>query len=92
MGTLSGEATVFSVGSTLNPIALRLARLLWSFGCSECSRVNPIVLRMAKGKNFLLEQEIFSFKSKRFLKGQVFNQGSKLEATKLPPFVKMTEL
>ena len=25
----------------INPTALRTAKILWSFGCSECKRVNP---------------------------------------------------
>ena len=27
----------------VNPIAFRLAKTLWSFGCSECSRVKILV-------------------------------------------------
>ena len=27
-------------GRSLNPIALRMAKTLWSFGHSECNRVN----------------------------------------------------
>ena len=46
----------FSVGEkTLNSIAVRTAKTLWSFGRSECSRI--------KGKNLLLKLQILSFKS-----------------------------
>ena len=46
MGTLSGEAILpfsllpsSSMGSTLNPIALRKAKIVYNFGLSECNRV-----------------------------------------------------
>ena len=29
-----------TASANLNPIALRTAKTLWSFGCSECNRVN----------------------------------------------------
>ena len=28
------------VGTEINPIALRMAKTLWSFGCSDCNRVS----------------------------------------------------
>ena len=31
-------------GLLLNPIALRTAKTLWSFGCSECNRVRTFLL------------------------------------------------
>ena len=51
MGTPSCfSVTLFKRGTTsatscfevnlINPIALRAAKTLWSFGCSECKRVN----------------------------------------------------
>ena len=40
------------MGSTLNPVALRMAKTLWSFGFSECNRV--------KGKKILLVEKILS--------------------------------
>ena len=40
----------FQMGSTLNPIALSMAKTLWSFGHSECNRV--------KEKNFLLDGQV----------------------------------
>ena len=33
----------------LNPIALKMAKTLWSFGCSECNKVNKMTTR-APGK------------------------------------------
>ena len=30
---------------TLNPIALRTAKTLWSFGCSECNRVKGLKVK-----------------------------------------------
>ena len=54
MGALSGETALpfsflpsFSMGPAVDPIALRTANTLWSFGHSECNRV--------KGKKFLLD-------------------------------------
>ena len=37
---------------SFNPIALRMAKTLWSFGCSECNRVKcrPLMRRDAKLK------------------------------------------
>ena len=45
-----------------NPFALRMAKTVWSFGCSECNRVK---MRSAlKGKDFAPRGAIFfSFKS-----------------------------
>ena len=34
----------FSLPVTFNPIALRMAKTLWSFGHSECNRVKERVL------------------------------------------------
>ena len=45
-------AALSKKGSTLNPIALRMAKTLWSFGCSECSRVK---------KRFLLDEQVLYF-------------------------------
>ena len=46
---------------TLNPIALRKAKIVYNFGLSECSRV--------KGKNMLaLEDQILSFKNSSCLR------------------------
>ena len=42
---LSERGSPAEMGFALNPIALRMAKILQSFGCFECSRV--------KGKNFL---------------------------------------
>ena len=39
--------------STLNPIALRKAKTLWSFGLSECNRVTAI-----NAQNWLLEDQV----------------------------------
>ena len=36
---LSGDGK-YSIIFVFNPIALRMAKTLWSFGHSECSRVN----------------------------------------------------
>ena len=39
---------VLKKGSTHNPVALRTAKTLWSFGCSECNRVKEKTLLLAK--------------------------------------------
>ena len=50
---------------TLNPIALRRAKPIWSFGCSECSRV--------KGKNSFS----LVLREKYFLSCKGTNSGSR---------------
>ena len=40
---------IFTFSSLLNPIALRKAKTLLSFGCSECSRVKEANSSLIKG-------------------------------------------
>ena len=39
---------------TFNPIALRTAKTLWSFGCSECSRVKVRLAQVGYIKLFII--------------------------------------
>ena len=48
------------MGSSLNPIALRKAKIVYNFGLSECNRV--------KRKNFLLGQQNSCFYTKKAAK------------------------
>ena len=34
---------LLKLGSIIHPMALRMAKTLWSFGLSECNRVNEII-------------------------------------------------
>ena len=46
---------------SINPIALRTAKTLWSFGRSECNRVNALILVQIQ-KPVKLPQQIFLFR------------------------------
>ena len=54
-----------------NPIALRMAKTLWSFGCSECNRVERRVNIYDKNRNLsdLTGKFRFIWKSTRFFIG-----------------------
>ena len=41
-----------------NPVALRMAKTLWSFGLSECNRVNGSVIIFEKGEGAFIRAEV----------------------------------
>ena len=51
-----GNKTISNIGSTLNPIALRMAKTLWSFDRSECNRVKEFA--NARVNSFPLESTL----------------------------------